>query len=79
MEIVRKYEDFRKIKRVFLFERSTIVNASWNNKKAITGKYTNQSKPHTSNATQKTQSFKNYKRARILSCQKQNFPCKQGL
>lgn len=61
MEIVRQYEDFSKIKGVFLFERSTIVNASWNNKNAITGKYTTQSEPHTSNTTQKTQSFKTTK------------------
>lgn len=79
MEIVRQYEDFTKIKGVFLFERSTIANASWNNESAITNKYTTQSETHISNTIQKTQSFKNYKRARILSSQKQNFPCKQGL
>lgn len=79
MEIVRQYKDFRKIKGVFLSERSTIVNASWNNKSVITGKYTTQSEPCTSNITQKTQSFKNCKRVRILSSRKQNFPCKQGL
>jgi len=64
MEIVRQYKDFRKIKGVFLFQRSTILNISWKNKSAITGKYTTQSEPHTSHTTQKMQSFKNCKRAR---------------